>query len=111
MVKRVHTAVGPHRGHRDDAVVGLAQPAQLLPTHMCGGRAVPAVPGVVDHDHSVGVRSGRGLTAHQVKPSAVDLLGVPDGLGQKVLQSLRRSCSRADNRLRSGQTGDRLVPL
>jgi hypothetical protein len=25
----VHAAVGPHRGHRDDAVVGLAQPANF----------------------------------------------------------------------------------
>lgn len=38
-VQRVaHAAVGPHRGHLDDAVVGLAQPAQPLPAHVRGPR-------------------------------------------------------------------------
>lgn len=65
----VHASVCPHRGHRDDAVVGLTQPAQPLPAHVRGRRAVLTVPGVVDHDDPAVVRSGRRLLAQQFKPA------------------------------------------
>lgn len=107
----VHTAVGPHRGHRDDAVVRLAQPAQPLPAHVCGGGAVLAVPGVVDHDAPAVVRSRRRLLAQQFKPPVVDLLGLPGRFGQEEQQPLHLRHPRTGHRFRPGQTGDRLVPL
>lgn len=107
----VDAAVGPHRGHRDDAVVGLAQPAQPLPAHVRGRGAVLAVPGVVDHNDPAVVRSRRRLLAQQFAPPVVDLLGLPGRLGQEELQPLYPRHSRTGHRLRPCQASDRLVPL
>ncbi|NNN35581.1 hypothetical protein HLK59_35510 [Streptomyces sp. S3(2020)] len=57
-----HTAVGPNCGHRDDAIVRLAQPAQPLPAHMRSYRPGLAVTGIVDHDHPAVVRSLAGCS-------------------------------------------------
>jgi hypothetical protein len=55
----VEAFVGPHGGHGDDAVVGLAIAAKPLPADMRGAGAVFAVAGVVDSDHAAGVWCGR----------------------------------------------------
>ena len=107
----VHAAVGPHRGHRDDAVVRLAQPAQPLPADVCGGCAVLAVTGVVDHDDAVVVRSRRRLLTQQLEPPVVDQFGLPGRLGQEELQPLHPRHPRTCHRFRPCQAGDRLVPL
>ncbi len=107
----VHAAVGPHRGHRDDAAVRLAQPAQPLPAHVRGRRAVLAVPGVVDHDDPTVMRSRRRLLSQELEPPVVDLIGLPGGLGQEELQPLHPRHPRTRRRLRPRQAGDRLVPV
>src|SRR5437773_8946039 len=45
----VDAFVGPHRGHRDDAVVGLAVAAQPLPTDVGGAGAVLEAVADVEH--------------------------------------------------------------
>jgi hypothetical protein len=52
-----------------------------------------------------------GAIAEQVQPLAVDLLGVPGGLGQEVLQSLHCSVLRALDRFGPGQAGQGLVAI
>ena len=48
----VAALVGPQAGHGDDAVVDLADRAEILAGHMRGGGAVLAVAGVIDHQHA-----------------------------------------------------------
>jgi hypothetical protein len=58
-VQRVVDAlVGPHSGHGDAAVVGLAVATQPLPPGVRGAGAVLAVPGIVDDQHTAVVRCG-----------------------------------------------------
>ena len=82
----VAALVGPRAGHRDDAVVDLADRAEILAGHMGGGAAVLAVAGVVDHQRPSVVRgSGRVLT-QQPHPPLVEQLMIPGRLGQEPLQ-------------------------
>lgn len=107
----VDPPVGPHRGHRDDPVVGLAQSAQPLPAHVRGRGAVLAVPGVVDDQHTLIMRGGGRIGANHLKPPVIDLPGVPGGLRQEELQPLHGRILRAGHRLGAGQAGQRLVPV
>ncbi len=111
-VQRVaEVLVGPERGHRDDAVVGLAESAKPLPPDVGGHRAVLAVPGVVDDQHAPVVRRGGRVRDQELKPTGVDLLELPGRLRQEELQPLHRRVLGTGHRFRPGQRGERLVPV
>ena len=74
------------------------------------GRAVLALPGIVDHDDPAVVRAPRRLLAQQLKPPVIDQLGLPWRFGQEELQPLHPRHPRTCHRLRPGQARDRLVP-
>ena len=86
----VHPLVSPHRGDRDHPVVGLAVPAQPLPAHVRGRRAVLAVTRVIDDQHPAAVRRGQRIRPQQLQPAGVDPLRVPHRFGQEELQPLHR---------------------
>ena len=113
--QRVHRVIdaliGPHRGHGHDAVVGLAVPAQILPAHVRGLRAVLAVTRIVDHQHPAAVRRGRRISPQQVQPAGVHRLRLPHRLGQEELQPLHRRQLGPGHRLCPRQGRQRLVPL
>lgn len=111
MQRVVEALVRPERGHGDDAVVGLAQPAQPLPPDMRGRRAVLTIPGIIDDQHTPTMRRGRRIREQQLKPPGVDLLVLPRRLRQEELQTLHRRVLGTGHRLRPGQRGKRLVPL
>ncbi len=107
----VDVLVRPAGGHRHDAVVGFAQSAQPLPADVRGRLPVLAVARVVDHQHSAGVRRGRGIGQQQRHSAGVDLLVVPRRLGQEELQPLHRGMLGTDYGLGAGQGGQRLVAV
>jgi hypothetical protein len=52
-VQRImHPPIGPEGGDRDDAVVDLAERAEILPADVFGGRAVLLIAGVIEHEHA-----------------------------------------------------------
>ena len=77
MHRPVAALVSPQAGHRDDAVVDLADRPQILAGHMGGGGAVLAVPGVVDHQHSPLTWGGGRVFLQQLDAALVELLVVP----------------------------------
>lgn len=111
MQRVVEVLIGPAGGHGDDAVVGLAQPAQPLPSDVRGRLAVLAVARVVDHQHPAWVRGGRGIGQQQFQSAGVDLLVVPGQLGQEELQPLYRGALGPDDGFGAGQAGQGLVPV
>jgi hypothetical protein len=112
---RVHRVidplVSPDRGHGDHPVVGLAVPAQPLPSHVRRLDPVLAVPGVVDHQHPAAMRRRRRITAQQLQPAVIDPAGIPPRLRQEELQPLHRRVLRSRDGLGPGQRGQRLVPV
>jgi hypothetical protein len=76
-----------------------------------GGRAVLAVPRVVEQEHPAAVRDGGRVRQQQLQSAVVDPLVVPPGLGQEEVQALHRRMLRPDHRLRPGQSRQRLVPI
>jgi hypothetical protein len=81
----VDPLIGPQAGDRHDAVVGLAQRAQVLAGHVGGVVAVFAVAAVVDDQHPLAVWAGGRVAQQQLQPPLVDLLGVPGRLRHKEL--------------------------
>ena len=77
MDRPIDPLIGPQAGDGHDAIVDLADPAQVLAGHMGGGGAVLAVAGVVDHQHTPIVRRGRRVLAQRPHPLVVDSLVVP----------------------------------
>jgi hypothetical protein len=111
MHRPIAALVGPEAGHGDDAVVGLADRAEVLAGHMRGRRAVLAVAGVVNHQHPSLVRGGGWIRAHQLHPPVVDGLVIPGRLRQKPLQPLDFTMLGTGDRLGPGQPGQRLVAI
>jgi hypothetical protein len=107
----VDPLVGPDRGHRDDAVVGLAIAAQPLPTDMRGAGAVLPIAGVGDGDHATSVRRGRRIDDQQLETPPVDLIGIPCGLRKEVLQPLHRCVLRPLDWLGPGQSSQSLIAI
>jgi hypothetical protein len=103
--------VGPQRGHGDDAVVDLADRAQVLARHMIGGAALLAVPRVIDDQHTVGRWSRGRLGEQQRQAPGIDRFGVPGGLGEEKLQPLHLGGLRLDQRLGAHQCRERLGPV
>ena len=88
-----------------------AVPAQPLPAHVRGLRAVLAVPAVIDHQHPTAMRRGRRVTHQQLQPTGVDPFRIPPGLRQEELQPLHHRVLRPGHRLGPGQRGQRLVAV
>ena len=78
---------------------------------MRGGRAILAVPRVIDDDYPAAVRRGRVLRPQHLQPTVVDLLGVTGRLRQEELQPLHRRATNADYRFRTGHASQRLVAV
>jgi hypothetical protein len=53
MQRIVMLLVGPQGGHRDNAIVELADRAQILTPYMIGCRSLFAVPGVVQYQYAI----------------------------------------------------------
>ena len=107
----VDPLVGPERADRDDAVVGLADRAQVLAAGVGGVGALLAVAGVVDHQHTLLVRGGRRGAEHQLEAAGVERVGVPGRLGEEELEALDGRALGADDRLGAGQRRQRLVAV
>jgi len=103
--------VGPQARHADQAVVDLAKVGQELLAHMHGLVAPLAVPLFVDDQHALAVEAVRGSHLQQLHAPLCQRLRVPHGLGEEPLQTLGLWVRGADDRLRSGQGGQRLVAL
>jgi hypothetical protein len=77
MDRPVAARIRPQAGDGDDAVVALADRAQVMAGHMRSGGAVLAVAGVVDHQRAGIVRGGGRVLAQQLHLPLVDPLVVP----------------------------------
>jgi hypothetical protein len=77
MDRPIAAVIGPQAGHGDDAVVDLADRAQVLVGHVRGSGAVLAVAGVIDHQRAPVVRGGGRVLAQQLHSPLVDPLVVP----------------------------------
>ena len=107
----VAALVGPQAGHGHDAVVDLADRAEILAGHMGGGGAVLAVAGVIQHQHAPIVGGGGRVLAQQPHPLVVDLLVVPGRLREEPLQPLDLAMLGPADRLGPGQPGQGLVAI
>ena len=111
-VQRVVDArVGPETRHRHDAVVDLADGTQVLPRDVVGGGAVLPVARVVEHEYALGVRHRQRIGQQQRDPLLGDGIHVPRRFGEEELQALHLGRLRLDDRLRTGERGERLVPI
>jgi hypothetical protein len=52
--------------------------------HVCRLRAILTGPAVIDHQHPAAMRRGRRIRQQQLRPSRVDRLRSPPGLGQTL---------------------------
>ena len=73
--------VGPQGGYRDNAIVELADRAQLLTTDMIGCRSLRAVPGVVQHRYAIVVGRGCRFIAQQFRRPRCKGISIPDRIG------------------------------
>ena len=103
--------IGPQARNRDDAVVDLADRAQVLPAHMRRLRAPFAISCLVDHQHAGFGRGGLRFCRKQVQPPLVDLVRRPGRLREKPLQPLGLGLRRSGDRFGIGQGRQRLVAL
>ena len=104
--------VGPQAGHRDDAVVDLADRAEILAGHMGGGGAVLAVAGVVDapaRPASWGAVAGS--SHNSCTRRSLTTLVVPGRLREEPLQPLDLAVLGPGDRLGPGQPGQGLVAI
>jgi hypothetical protein len=107
----VDALVGPQAGDRDDAVVGLADRAEVLAGHVGGVAAVFSVAGVVDDQHALLVGGGGRVAKQQLQAALVDLLVVPGRLRQEELQALHGRMLGADHGFGAGECGQGLVAV
>jgi hypothetical protein len=107
----VHSPVGPEGGDGDDAIVDLADRAEIVPADMRRGGAVLPTAGVVEHQHAAAMGRSSRLALQQRKAPGVERLGAPVGLRKKVLQALDRRALRLHQRFRASQRRERLVAI
>jgi hypothetical protein len=111
MHRPVAACIRPQAGDGDDAVVDLADRAQVLAGHMGGGGPVLAVAGVIDHQHTAIMRGGRRVPAQQPYPLVVDHLVVPGRFRQEPLQPLDLAVLGTGDRFGAGEPGQGLVAV
>jgi hypothetical protein len=70
-----------------------------------------AVAAVVQHQHPLVVRCGRGIVQQQLHAALVDLVGIPGCLRHKPLQPLHGAVLGADDWFGAGQRGQGLVAV
>ena len=78
---------------------------------MGGGGAVLAVAGVVQHQRTPVMRSGRRVLPQQLHAPLVDLVVVPGRLREEPLQPLDLTVLGTRNRFGAGQPGQGLVAV
>ena len=103
--------IRPERADRDDAIVDLADAAEVLPPDVCRLRAVLAIPRLIDHQRTVGVRSRRGQGRQRGEAAGIDGVRIPRRFGEKPLQALSGSGLCADNWLGVREGGQGLIAL
>ena len=111
MEREVDPLVRPQAGHRHNAVVDLAQRAQILAGDMRGLGAVFAVPGLINDQHALRGRLGRRIGEEHGQPLLGDGRDVPGRLGEEELQRLNGSGLGLAVRFRAGHGRDRLVAI
>jgi len=79
---------GPHRGHGDHAVAGLAVPARPLPSHVRGPGPVLAVAAVIDHQHPAAMRPRR-----RIGPAASSSRGNSPGQRPTAIRTRRTAAA------------------
>ena len=105
------SARGPQRRDRDNAIVGLADRAEVLSIHMRGGRTVLFIADIIEHQRPAAMGRGSRIALQQLKPPRGERLCAPSGLGEKVLQSLHLGVLGLHHRFHSSQRGERLVEI
>ncbi len=76
----VDSLVHPQARNRDDTIVYLADPTQVLLSDMCGSSSILAVPGLVHDESAACLRSDPRVFEHNLHPAPVQLLRTPTRL-------------------------------
>lgn len=107
----VHPLVSPQAGHRDHAVIDLAQVGEVLPAHM--GRVIPilAVAIFESGEYPFSRGGGEGIGEQQLQAACLYGPFGPVRFREEPLQSLGVSMLGAHDRLGVGQTRQRLMSL
>src|SRR5215218_1501236 len=107
----VDPLVHPKTRNGDDPIVYLADPAQILFSHVSRGFAVLAIPGLVHYQCAACLGSGSRVVEHNLHPAPVYLFRGPTRLGEEPLKTLRLFALRSQNRFSIGKSGQGFVPL
>ena len=103
--------IGLQAAHRDDAVVGLAERAEVLAADVRGLGAVLAVPGFVNDERTGVAGLRRRIALKRFQTAGIDGLLILGRLRQEELQALNRAMLSAQDRLGAGEGSQGLVPI
>lgn len=111
MQRKVEPLIGPETTYRHNPALHLAPAAQVLASHMRRLRAPLPVSGLIYYQHARPVWPGGWIRKKHLEPLGANLLHIPTGLGEKVLEALHRCPLRTNDRLCTGKRGKRLIAL
>src|ERR687891_2977969 len=111
MEGEIKTRVRPQAADCHNAIIDLAQGAQVLAGHVLSAVAGLAVPAIIDDEHSLLVRSRARLISEQLQAAGIYRLAVPGRLGKEVLELLHTRMLGFLDRSGPSQAGESLVPV
>jgi hypothetical protein len=111
MERELKAVVGPQATDRHNAIIDLADGAQVLAGHMVGLVTRFAVPAIIDDEDSFLVRSRAGVIQEQLQAAGVDGFTIPGGLGEEVLEFLHLGMLGILDGPGPSQTSESLVPI